>query len=453
MSAVHSSSPQKRWDRLLEDRHLNSEDLARLQQWQHDAGLLFQGQLMTRTLRPHLLDSAQLERDRTMARAVVTALVHASQCLEQDQALARRCLGDWIDRFGDLLNIDPGYPQRSVFARLDVLPTPEGPKVIEYNGTPGGIMPGDQLSVLFQQLAGQIGFDQDGSISPLLVFPAVRTAILKTYQAWGGTGDPLLIFAIPRELPGFVGMVQSTIDALMASGLSARVADPGELEFSNGRLRHQGDPVGVLIRVFLPEMIPRLGDRLHGVFLAIRAGAVCMITAFRNTLLSHKALFALITDPELDLGLSATVSEQVRTYVPWTRLLIDEPTTDPTGQRIDLLTWAIAQREQLVCKPASGYGGAGVVLGWTVEQAPWREGLEQAIRRGGFLLQQRVTLVPRIHPALAEGLPDVERYSDQNIFIADGELAGYLTRLSPTPITNMSQGASMVPSFIVSPRS
>jgi hypothetical protein len=255
-----------------------------------------------------------------MARAVVTALVYASQRLEQDPALARRYLGDWVDRFGDLLALDPGYPQRAVLARLDVLPTVDGPKVIEYNTTPGGILPGDQLSVLFQQLAGEIGFDRDWQIRPLLVLPAVRDAMIKTYQAWGGTGAPLLIFAVPRELKDFIGQVQITLNALATSGLSARIADPGELEFSDGRLRHQGDPVGILVRVFLPEMIPGLGDRLHGIFQAVRAGVVCMITAFRNTVMGHKALFALMTDPEIDLGLPTTVSDLVRTHVPWTRL-------------------------------------------------------------------------------------------------------------------------------------
>jgi hypothetical protein len=196
----------------------------------------------------------------------------------------------------------------------------DGPKVIEYNTTPGGILPGDQLSVLFQQLAGEIGFDRDWQIRPLLVLPAVRDAMIKTYQAWGGTGAPLLIFAVPRELKDFIGQVQITLNALATSGLSARIADPGELEFSDGRLRHQGDPVGILVRVFLPEMIPGLGDRLHGIFQAVRAGVVCMITAFRNTVMGHKALFALMTDPEIDLGLPTTVSDLVRTHVPWTRL-------------------------------------------------------------------------------------------------------------------------------------
>jgi hypothetical protein len=452
MSAIHSLSPQECWDRLLEARHFNGEDIAGLQQWQRDAGLFLQEKPRARTLRPHLLEPAKLERDQAMARAVVTALVHASQRLEQDPALARRYLGDWVDRFGDLLTLDPGYPQRAVLARLDVLPTVDGPKVIEYNTTPGGILPGDQLSVLFQQLAGEIGFDRDWQIRPLLVLPAVRDAIIKTYQAWGGTGAPLLIFAVPRELKDFIGQVQITLNALATSGLSARIADPGELEFADGRLRHQGDPVGVLIRVFLPEMIPGLGDRLRGIFQAVRAGAVCMVTAFRNTVMGHKALFALITDPEIDLGLPATVSDLVRTHVPWTRLLIEGPTTDPAGQRIDLLPWAIAQRQQLVCKPVSGYGGAGVVLGWTVEEAQWREGLEQAMPGGGSLLQQRVTLIPQPYPTLAEGLPIAELYTDQNIFIADGELVGYLTRLATTPITNVSQGASIVPSFVVTPR-
>lgn len=455
MPATHRSSPQECWDQRLQASHVDAEDIAALEQWQRDAGLMFGDKPSARTLRPLLLESDQLERDRAMARAVVTALVHASRRLERDPDLARRYLGDWVEQFGDLLTLDPGYPQRAVLARLDVLPTADGPKVIEFNPTPGGILPGDQLTELFQRLAERIGFDQEWQMRPLLVFPPVRDSLLNTYRAWGGQGDPLLVFAVPRELKDFIDPIQVTIDALQASGVSARIADPGELEFAAGALRHRGETVGVLIRVFLPKMIhmiPGLGERLQGIYAAVRAGAVCMVTAFRNTLLGHKALFALISDPEIDLGLPAPIGALVRAHVPWTRLLVEGPTLDPDGQRIDLLPWAIAQRRQLVCKPVSGYGGSDVVLGWTLEEAQWREHLERAIRHGGSLLQQRVTLAPQRHPTLAAGLPDAELYADQNIFIADGELVGYLTRLSTTPITNVSQGASIVPGFVVTPR-
>ncbi|MBK1720259.1 hypothetical protein [Thiocystis violacea] len=455
MSAINASSAQECWDRLLEARHLNGEDIAALEQWQREAGLVFGEQPCARTLRPLLLEPEQLERDQAMARAVVTALVHASQYLERDPVLARRYLGDWVDQFGDLLTLDPGYPQRAVLARLDVLPTQDGPKVIEFNPTPGGILQGDQLTELFQRLADQIGFDREWRIRPLLVFPPVRESLVNTYRAWGGQGDPLLVFAVPRELKDLVDPIQATIDALAQSGLSARIADPGELEFTDGALRHRGEPVGVLVRVFLPkmiQMIPGLGERLQGIYAAVRAGAVCLVTAFRNTLLGHKALFALISDPEIDLGLPEEVAELVRAHVPWTRLLIDGSSRDPAGQPIDLLPWAIAQRQQLVCKPVSGYGGSDVVLGWTLEETAWREHLEKAARRGGSLLQQRVTLVPRTYPSLAEGLPSAELYADQNIYIADGELVGYLTRLATTPITNVSQGASIVPCFLVTRR-
>ncbi|WP_041447113.1 hypothetical protein [Thiocystis violascens] len=296
MSNIHSLSPKESWDRLLAASHLSGENIAGLEQWQRDAGLLFGDQPCARTLRPLLLEPEQLERDRAMARTVVTALVHASQHLERDPVLARRYLGDWVDQFGDLLTLDPGYPQRAVLARLDVLPTSDGPKVIEFNPTPGGILQGDQLTDLFQQVAERIGFDQEWQIRPLLVFPGVRESLINTYRAWGGQGDPLLIFAVPRELKDFIDPIQATIDALAASGLSARIADPGELEFADGALRHRGESVGVLVRVFLPRMIkliPGLDERLQGIYAAVRAGAVCMVTAFRNTLLGHKALFAL----------------------------------------------------------------------------------------------------------------------------------------------------------------
>jgi hypothetical protein len=55
-----------------------------------------------------------------------------------------------------------------------------------------------------------------------------------------------------------------------------------------------------------------------------------------------------------------------------------------------MLDDAIARRAELVLKPADEYGGAGVLVGHETEPEVWREGLEEALRRSGFLLQDYV---------------------------------------------------------------
>jgi hypothetical protein len=92
-----------------------------------------------------------------------------------------------------------------------------------------------------------------------------------------------------------------------------------------------------------------------------------------------------------------------------------------------------------------------VLLGWTVDAQRWREGLERACQRGGYVIQQRARLLGEPHPDASPGTPALERYQDCNPMFAARELAGYLCRVSADPVINVSRGATLVPSFVVTP--
>ena len=54
------------------------------------------------------------------------------------------------------------------------------------------------------------------------------------------------------------------------------------------------------------------------------------------------------------------------------------------------------RREQLILKPGGGHGGLDTFVGWECTDAEWREALDGAAGRGGYLVQERV--VPRSEP-------------------------------------------------------
>lgn len=83
-------------------------------------------------------------------------------------------------------------------------------------------------------------------------------------------------------------------------------------------LQSHGHPLCSVARpVFIsrPWVLDAL-DESQPLIAALRHDAVCMVNSFRAELMANKALFALPTDPDLELGLTASQRAAVDAHVP-----------------------------------------------------------------------------------------------------------------------------------------
>ena len=111
-------------------------------------------------------------------------------------------------------------------------------------------------------------------------------------------------------------------------------------------------------------------------------------------------------------------------------------------------------KDQLVLKPNDDYGGAGVVLGWEVDQPTWTAALTKAMANP-HIVQQRVGLPSEEFPSLVDGkVVFANRIVDTAPFCFEGSFVdGCLTRVSTATLVNVTAGGgSTVPTFVVAPR-
>src|SRR6266540_4344574 len=98
----------------------------------------------------------------------------------------------------------------------------------------------------------------------------------------------------------------------------------------------------------------------------------------------HKSCFEILTDPVLsEQYFGADDRRLFRRHVLWTRVVADRRTRLPHDKEGDLLEYARRNRELLVLKPNRAYGGTGVMLGASTEQAKWELALQEAVLRSG----------------------------------------------------------------------
>lgn len=440
---------------LLASGGLAADSQAALDRAQQNRGLLFGTRPVCTVLRPRFLSPHQYR----FLHDVVARLVPAFD------AIYNRAVGDpafrtqfrMLDWEEELLSVDPGFPCPSPTSRFDSFYTSDDELYFtEFNTeTPAGAGYSDALTKVFYALPVFQEFQRRFRVFPIPAKPGVLHALTDSFKRWQGNASeaPRIAILDWREVPTFSEFVLF-YDYFKAMGIEARIVDPREVEYRDGKL-WAGDYHITLIykRVLISELVER-GGIDHPVIQAVRDRAVCMANSFRCKILFKKASLAVLSDERNAALFTPDALAAVNKHIPWTRVMENRTTRGPDGDAIDLVPWAAANKDRLVLKPNDDYGGKGIVLGWTADQAGWDAAIQTALATP-YVVQQKVRLPKEAFPSFENGsLHVLDRMLDTNPYVAFGEfMHGCLTRISTDALVNVTAGGgSTVPTFLLEPR-
>ena len=450
-----SPEPITRYHDLLAEGDVAEASHVMLEDQLRRRNMVFGDRPLCTVLRPRFFSP---ERFRWLAARIarlMTAFHRAHEAALITPALrAQFRLAEWEE---PLVLADPGYRAPSPHGRLDCFQV-DGTDTLaltEYNAeTPAGAGFNDLLADSFAAIPVMRAFRHEYDVRPVPARQGVASVILDAWREFSGrwTG-PRVAIVDWDDVPTRVEfeIFQAYFRSL---GLDVVIVDPRAMEYRGGKLYGGGAPVDLIYkRVLINELVEREGVE-HAVVRAVRDRAVCMVNPFRCKLLHKKASLAVLCDERNATLFTAEQREAVRTTIPWTRV-VEERHTVFRDERIDLLPFISEHREQLVLKPNDDYGGAGVVLGWTVSDDAWKAALARAVHQP-YIVQERVVIPSEPYPSYADGrLHIVERMLDTAPFVLPGGgVDGCLTRLSTAALLNVTAGGgSTVPVFVVEPRS
>jgi amino acid adenylation domain-containing protein len=154
-------------------------------------------------------------------------------------------------------------------------------------------------------------------------------------------------------------------------------------------LYHKDQPVHVLVESYEGAVPPEI---LH----LFKTRRICLFNGPVTGLMSNKLNLALLSEHEDSPLYNEVEREAIKTYIPWTRK-ISASETLYKGENIQLVDFIRQNREQLVMKPAVGYGGEGVAVGKYISQAHWETVLQTALQKGKWLVQEYVPSLPLLY--------------------------------------------------------
>ena len=422
-------------------------------QLRHD-GLFFGERPLCGVLRPRFLSLGQYQQLARACALVGSAFDKVRVAAMADSALrAQFGLTAWEEQ---LIHADPGFDVASPTSRLDAFfaEGEGGLKFTEYNAeTPAGAAYNDALSRAFLSLPVMHEFSRTHIVLPLPAAPSVVHTLLNAFYRWRGVREaPRVVILDWKEVPTYSEFVLFERE-FKALGIDSFIGDPRDAEYTNGKLTIGGKHVTLIYkRVLIDELVTREGLD-SPVVRAVRDGAVCMVNPFRCKMLHKKASLAVLSDERQAPLLSADERAAVAAHVPWTRV-VEARHTQHGASTVDLLEFTAANRATLVLKPNDEYGGKGIVLGWTVNDAEWDAAITTALAEP-YIVQERVEVPSELWPAWTDGALHLgERMLDTAPFLADGiTMSGCLTRIATDPLLNVTAGGgSNVPTFLVEPR-
>ena len=436
---------------------LLTEEIAQASQAQLESqlrkrNLFFGDRPVCTVLRPRFLSPEQHRAMRTGVDRVMRAFRTAYDAAMVNPAVrAQFALTDWEER---LIGCGPKLRDPSPASRLDAFFLPDGLRFTEYNAeTPAGSAYNDALTQVFYGLPVMREFLRRYEVRPLPARHSVLHVLLEAFRQWsGGSELPRIAILDWREVPTYSEFLLFQ-DYFRSQGLGCEIADPREVEYRSGRL-WAGDFHVTLIykRVLLSELVTREGEE-GPVIQAVRDGAVCMVNPFHCKVLHKKTSLAVLSDERNAALFPSEQRDAIEAYIPWTRR-VEERRSLFRGRPVDLVPFILEHRERLVLKPSDDYGGAGITLGWEVDDCAWECAVRKALDEP-YVAQERIALPFEAFPSVVDGRLGVrDRMLDTAPFISYGEYSdGCLTRISSAALLNVTAGGgSTVPTFVVEKR-
>jgi hypothetical protein len=419
---------------------------AEIEGWLGEHDVVFDGHTIPFVLMPHFVSPGQVRRVRRAVECLCAVLDRFCDAYPDDQRLADELALPALE--DSLIRVDPGYGRPLRICRLDAFLSGYDVKFLEFNAdSPAGI---GYTDVLHEGLRRAIELPRvdaefDTAYAPML--PLLIETLLDAYRQRRSTRPDLperpRLALVDRSDSPSVPEFRIVCAAAGANGVDAVHATTEELTYDGSVLRVGGEPVQLVYRRVL------IDDLEEGnLTAATRDGSVCVVNPARARVANNKKLFALLDDPRFSHLVTRQEAEVIAETIPWTRIL--RPGRVTYGYWVvDLLDFVSDNRQRLVLKPASEYGGQGVSLGIETKPADWDRIIGEHAERGDYIVQEYVPVPEEMFPTVEEGHVQMRlKRFNINPFGIGGRYAGMITRISDRAVINVSAGGGLLPSVV-----
>lgn len=294
----------------------------------------------------------------------------------------------------------------------------------------------------------EVGIEVDFEHPQINAVPGFARMLLRAHKRHHGKNPVHAVLLAEEETLDVVLENKNFVKFLNEmDGVKASLAGPGHLSLKNERVFCNGEEATVIFMDFNLNTLVKIGQKenITPIKKAIRQGILVNPRGMEP--LGAKGLFEMMREQNL-----LKLSDDTVRHTPWTRQFYPRSTTGPDGEYIeDLVSWTKEQWKDLILKPAHGYSGHGIFVGYMRKSRDRH--IQTALNADDYIVQQMIPLSiwseKSTWPLPEEkSLCFKEWQTDFRCFITDEGLQGFLARFGGVP-TNVGSGGGIQPLAIL----
>jgi hypothetical protein len=294
----------------------------------------------------------------------------------------------------------------------------------------------------------EVGIEVDFEHPQINAVPGFARMLLRAHKRHHGRNPVHAVLLAEEETLGVVLENKNFVKFLNGmEGVKASLAGPGHLSLKNGKVLCNGEEATVIFMDFNLNTLVKIGQKenITPIKEAIRQGILVNPRGMEP--LGAKGLFEMMRKQTL-----LKMSDDSVRHTPWTRQFYPRSTTGPDGEYIeDLVSWTKEQWKDLILKPAHGYSGHGIFVGYMRKSK--ESHIQTALNADDYIVQQMIPLSLWTEKSTwplpeDESLCLKEWQTDFRCFITDEGLQGFLARFGGVP-TNVGSGGGIQPLAIL----
>lgn len=352
-----------------------------------------------------------------------------------------------------LFQIDPGYNIPLVIARLDAFMEDYTIKFLEFNcDSPAGTSYSETLELAFREVSDRFRFLNPWKIEYIERNQKLLDSLLTCYNEFRGEHPSFpsapVIAIVDWDDVSTASEFVLVKNFFEKKGYDTLITSPQKFRVEGGRLLADGEQVHLIYKRVITRELLEKQDQVQDFIQGISEGLVCACNPFRSYIVGNKKVLALLTDRRFQHIYDGDEIEVIRRTIPWTKILCDRKVSYK-GFTVNLRDFVADNKDKLVLKPASSYGGKDVFLGNETDQDIWEKVISDNIEAESWVVQEYVPIPQEFFPVTEGGMSLKLKNVNINPFAFLGKYAGTISRVSDSSIINVSQGGGIVPSLRV----